>query len=261
MTSFDDGNKRIYESAALARQYAQDQSLQPPEQAILEIVRGELAPQRMLDVGVGGGRTTAWFAPLVAEYAGIDYSQSMIDACHARFREAPGKVEFQVADVRSMPMYGDGRFDFVLFSYNGIDYISGATRAQAFLEIHRVTRKGGYFAFSSHNLNNLERRLQWQWRGSLKATASSIRWMIRLRRHNPGLRNLADANGVEVNDGALNFQLLTWYQRPKTQVAELQRVGFEDIRILRLSDGRKVESEQELERTAEDWLYYLCRKA
>ena len=74
---------------------------------------------KMLDIGVGGGRTTLHFAPLVKEYVGIDYSQNMIKACQERFAQ----VSFQTADARSMGIFKDSTFDFILFSYNGIDYI------------------------------------------------------------------------------------------------------------------------------------------
>ena len=261
MTSPGERNKQVYESDALARKYAEQQPLQPPEETILNIVLRELAPRRVLDLGVGGGRTTGQFSALAQEYVGIDYSERMVAACRARFTEESGKLEFHVADVRSMPMFADGHFDFVLFSYNGIDYISAATRGQALQEIRRVLRTDGYFAFSSHNLNSLKNRLRWKWNRNLKATVSGLLWLLQLRRHNPGLGDLAAVEGVEVNDGALDFQLRTYYQQPKAQVAELRRVGFEDIRAFRLSDGRLIESELELDAIDEDWLYYVCRRA
>ena len=73
----DECNKRVYESNALASRYAQQESLQPPEETIIGIVREELAPARMLDIGVGGGRTTERFSLLVNEYVGVDYSENM----------------------------------------------------------------------------------------------------------------------------------------------------------------------------------------
>ena len=256
--TIDDGNKRVYESEALAVRYAQQQPLQPPEETILEIVRRELAPKRMLDVGVGGGRTTQRFAPVVEEYVGIDYSPAMIAVCESRFRELPGVHKFVEADVRSMPMFEDERFDFVLFSYNGLDYVAGQTRKQALWEIGRVLRRGGYFALSSHNLRSLERRLVFSWSGGLKAAAARLRWKLQFRQHNSGLPGLASVDRIEVNDGALDFRLRTYYQRAKSQVEELQDAGFRQIKVFRLSDGGLIESEQELRENSEDWLYYLC---
>jgi len=260
VTITDDGNKRVYESDALAVRYAERQPLQPPEETILEIVRKDLAPKRMLDVGVGGGRTTPRFAPLVEEYVGIDYSPAMIAVCESRFQAMGSTYRFIVADVRSMPMFENERFDFVLCSYNGLDYVAGATRMQALREIGRVLRCGGYFALSSHNLRSLERRLVFSRSGSLKSMAARVRWQLQFRRHNPGLPSLASADCIEVNDGALDFRLRTYYQRAQSQVEELQKAGFQQVRVFRLSDGGYIDSEQELRKNGEDWLYYLCRR-
>jgi ubiquinone/menaquinone biosynthesis C-methylase UbiE len=62
----------------------------------------------MLDIGVGGGRTTKYFFPLAKEYVGIDYSPEMIQACKKKFPE----LRFEVADVRNLSLFGDGHFDF-----------------------------------------------------------------------------------------------------------------------------------------------------
>ncbi|HUM04663.1 MAG TPA: class I SAM-dependent methyltransferase [Terriglobales bacterium] len=258
MKKKDEYNQSVYESDALAVQYAQQQPLQPPEETILEIVKRELAPKRMLDIGVGGGRTTHHFAALVEEYVGIDYSRAMIAACESRFRELANAPRFLVADVRSMPVFADEQFDFVLFSYNGLDYVAGPTRAQALAEIRRVLRRGGYFALSGHNLRSLARRLAWSWSGGAKAMASRMLWKWHFRRNNPGLRLLARSGATEVNDGALDFRLRTYYQQPETQVEELQTAGFREIQAFRLADGGLIRSERELRENSEDWLYYLC---
>lgn len=141
----DISNLRAYQSSALASAYAQHAELQPPEETILKIVQHELKPERMLDVGVGGGRTANKFADMVQEY--IDYSEAMVAVCHERFAARLDTLQLRLADVSSMPFFPDGRFDLVLFSYNGLDYLSSDSQRKALLEIHRVLRDGGYFAF------------------------------------------------------------------------------------------------------------------
>jgi ubiquinone/menaquinone biosynthesis C-methylase UbiE len=42
---------------------------------------------KMLDIGVGRGRTTMHFAQAAEEYWAIDYSEEMIAACRERFRD------------------------------------------------------------------------------------------------------------------------------------------------------------------------------
>src|SRR5947209_4634688 len=100
-------NKRLYELRQLALQYGREETLQPPEESILRTIKESLKGARMLDVGVGGGRTTVHFAPLVKSYVGIDYSEQMIEVCRERFGEVSNRFTFQVADVRSLSGFPD----------------------------------------------------------------------------------------------------------------------------------------------------------
>ena len=54
-----------------------------------------------------------------------------------------------------MKLFKDNSFDFVLFSYNGVDYVDHADGLAILREIRRLIRPGGYFCFSTHNLNFL----------------------------------------------------------------------------------------------------------
>jgi ubiquinone/menaquinone biosynthesis C-methylase UbiE len=94
-------NKNVYESSELAERHSREEKLQPREASILNSIKLRLNGARMLDIGVGGGRTTLHFAPLVGSCVGIDYSEQMIAASKERFREIPNQVTFQPADVRS----------------------------------------------------------------------------------------------------------------------------------------------------------------
>jgi ubiquinone/menaquinone biosynthesis C-methylase UbiE len=253
-------NQRAYQSPMLARSYAQQTQLQPPEETILEIVRDELPSKRMLDVGVGGGRTTERFAALVQEYIGIDYSEAMVTACRERFAARLDSLQFRLADISSMPFFSNASFDFVLFSYNGIDYLSRDSRRKALAEIHRVLREGAYFAFSSHNLNNLRYRLRWIFEPKHpRASISRLLWILKFWRHNPAVRNLRALRSIEVIDGALNYTLKTRYQEPQAQLEELLEMGFRNIRAFRLADGREI-SREDLQTNREDWVYYLCSR-
>ena len=169
----------------------------------------------MLDVGVGGGRTTVHFAPLVGSYVGIDYSETMIAACRERFEETPGQLTFQVEDVRSLPAFGDGSFDFVLFSYNGLDYIPHDGRREALAEIRRVLGRGGRFALSTHNLNSLRSRLRIERGLGARALASRMLWMARFAgttaaRWSRHTLPIATDGYCEVYDGALGYRLRTY---------------------------------------------------
>lgn len=210
----------------------------------------------MLDVGVGGGRTTEKFAALVEGYVGVDYSEAMVAACRERFASKLDVLEFRLADICSMPFFPDASFEFVLFSYNGLDYMSLDSRRKALTEIHRVVREGGYFAFSSHNLNNLRYRLRWLFDPKHpKTSISRLLWILNFWRPNPDVRDLRVLRSIEVIDGALNYSLRTRYQDPQAQLEELLDVGFRNVRAFRLADGRQISGE-ELQTNREDWVYY-----
>ena len=68
------------------------------------------------------------------------------------------KSEAGKADARDLSAFADESFDFVLFSYNGLDCVGHADRLQVLAEVHRVVRPGGVFMFSSHNIDWVYRR-------------------------------------------------------------------------------------------------------
>jgi SAM-dependent methyltransferase len=193
----------------------------------------------------------------VESYVGIDYSESMIAVCKKRFQEIPERLNFHVADARSMPMFATGTFDFALFSYNGLDYIPHEERHLAIAEIRRVLRPGGRFAFSTHNLNNLRKRIRPLLGLNPKAFASKLFWLYGFLRHNEGLFNLRTSDYCEVYDGALGYRLRTHYVTPEYALEELTRSGFHDSKIFELTTGRSISATQDLQKNADDWLYYL----
>jgi len=82
-----------YGSESIAQDYAKRSDLQKPERTILGELGTKLSKGSMLDIGVGGGRTTVHFAPLAKQYLGLDYSTEMVEACQSRFGETYEFVE------------------------------------------------------------------------------------------------------------------------------------------------------------------------
>jgi SAM-dependent methyltransferase len=102
----------------------------------------------VLDLGVGGGRTTAYLASRAGRYVGVDYAPAMIKTCQARF---PGR-EFVVADAANLSTFASASFDAVVFAFNGMDYVLPDTSRRASLEhIRRILKTNGVLIFSSHN--------------------------------------------------------------------------------------------------------------
>src|SRR5690242_13225523 len=77
-------NWRVYHAPGVARHY-RSHALDEAETMALLAYQPAFAGQRVLDLGVGTGRTTAFLAPLASRYTGVDFSPPMIDALRVRF--------------------------------------------------------------------------------------------------------------------------------------------------------------------------------
>lgn len=255
-------NQQTYTDPQIVRHYAQLQQLQGAEAELLAQLRPHLSTMKMLDLGVGGGRTTAHFAPLVAEYVGLDYSPEMIAACQQRFPQARSKWRFEVGDVRDLSRFPDDAFDLILFSFNGLDYIEHRDRLLALQEIHRVGKPGGYFFFSSHNLQGIESLFRWRDRlrwNPIHNYVETIMWaVLRWVNRHLTLDALAAADYAIINDEPHNFRLANYYIRPHAQHQQLSPL-FHNIRIYAWSTGQEITDEVTLLANRDLWLYYGCR--
>ena len=250
-------NKKCFESTDIIRSYSGQTHLQKPEKTILNSLKNELNDMNMLDLGVGCGRTTIHFAKLVKEYFGVDYSKHMIEACKKRFPEEE-KISFKVADARSLREFKDDYFDLVLFSFNGLDYINHKDRIKALEEIKRVLKNGGLFVFSTHNLNCLNKLYSIYYSpNTIKLSWQILRYLI-LILLNGSPKKLMKNEWVIINDGAHGFRSKTYYIKPQTQIQQLKKLHFIDIKLYSLDNGKEI-SASNLSEINDSWIYYLCR--
>lgn len=101
----------------------------------------------VLDLGCGTGRTTRHLAKAVDRVVGVDISAAMV----AKAKAVGDGTPYFIGDACALG-FSDRRFDAVVFSYNGLDYIYPYEyRIKALHEIKRVLKPGGLFIFSTHN--------------------------------------------------------------------------------------------------------------
>ncbi|HTQ98367.1 MAG TPA: class I SAM-dependent methyltransferase [Candidatus Acidoferrum sp.] len=107
---------------------------------------------RILDLGVGGGRTSAVLARDATEYIGIDYAPAMTARCRLRFPH----LRFETMDAADLSAFADDYFDLLVFSFNGLGYLNpDAQRLRALAECRRVLKPGCMLVFSLHNAGSL----------------------------------------------------------------------------------------------------------
>lgn len=255
-----DNNQQTYQAARIVWYYAQLSRLQPAEKAILHRFQEQLPQMKMLDIGVGGGRTTRYFSPLVGEYTGIDYSAAMIAACRKRLAGFPHPLLLEVGDARSMDCFADNSFDFILFSFNGIDYVSHGDRLQILREVKRVAKPGGYFFFSSHNLQGLVREFDYTQKLSLNPLTTYVNLvmfaLLKLFNRSISRDLLERADYLIVRDESHNFRLQTYYIRPQAQIKQLE-AHFDCVEVYSWKTGNILDG-SDLSLNTDMWLYYLC---
>lgn len=255
-------NRQVYIARGIVQHYSQLRQLQPAEQTILDLLHNEWSKMKMLDIGVGGGRTTRHFSRVVQEYVGIDYAKEMIVVCQKRFPPSSQSRAFEVGDARDLRQFQDNSFDFILFSFNGIDALSHLDRLQVFQEVSRVGKPGGYFFFSSHNLQGLEREFNWLNQISLNPLKTYVNLIMftLLRFFNRSLspQQIKSSDHEIVQDESHNFRLKQYYIRPQEQLNQLE-AAFGNTRIYSWKSGLEITTQQELNINADMWLYYLCK--
>ncbi|MDJ0730073.1 MAG: class I SAM-dependent methyltransferase [Crocosphaera sp.] len=258
----NDKNLKTYLTSDVVNYYQYLEQLQPAEETLIKRLRHQLPTMKMLDLGVGGGRTTKHFFPLVQDYIGLDYSVAMIEACQQRFIHSNQPIKLMVGDARDLSQFADNSFDFILFSFNGIDYISHEHRLTTLQEISRVGKSGGYLFFSSHNLQAIEKAFNWQHHLSLNPfkTYVDLIMFAFLRGFNPSItyQIIKQKNYAILRDESHNFRLRTYYIRASEQIKQLQS-NFDNIQVYSWKTGLELTTNHDLIGCSEMWLYYLCR--
>jgi ubiquinone/menaquinone biosynthesis C-methylase UbiE len=249
-------NKKKYESKNVVSSYIK-MTLQNPEVMILVKHRESIVNKHILDIGCGSGRTTAILKNLSSGYIGIDYSMKMIESCRDRFKD----VRFARGDVREMSEFRDGEFDFIMFSFNGLDSINHEDRLKGLREIRRVLKLDGLFAFSAHNRNHryaisrpkiMLSTTPCKQVEEFKKFIKSLLNHIRNRNH-----QVFEDEYAIINDVAHNYAMLTYYIDKVNQVKQLEGVGFETIEMYdTLGNMLNLDSNDK----DSAWIYYVARK-
>jgi ubiquinone/menaquinone biosynthesis C-methylase UbiE len=256
-----------YNSSAIALGYGQQEYITPCERLLFDTyIKPGMA---ILDMGVGGGRTSPYLAETASRYVGIDYSPEMLQIC----REKYPKWEYFECSATDLSPFQSGSFDVVVISFNMLDDLfPNENRWRCLQECQRVLRENGLLIFSSQNprailvrprkadgtKNNrqssyiftLFRKVLDLSAKFLKAVRSSARDAFSRGTKSPFWRG----EGYML-DNVLDEKLMTHFWTPKKAIAELVRYGFRFVALQ--GDDYPLRSHMLITH----WYYYVFQKA
>lgn len=106
------------------------------------------SPGRLIDLGSGAGRLSAFFAHRGFDVTAVDLSQSLLATTRSK-GEAIGASR---ANLCRLP-FADASYDYAIAMFSTFGMIRGQqARVRAFIEAGRVLKPGGRLAFHVHNL-------------------------------------------------------------------------------------------------------------
>lgn len=226
-------------------------ALQKPEIAILKDIESQIRNKKLLDIGVGGGRTTEHLINISKDYIGVDYSPNMIKECKKEFPN----IDFRVCDARDMSIFDNETFDFILFSFAGIDHCSNEDRMKILKEVFRILKPDGYFAFSTHNRDcKIFNKFRFIKRGTLiKTLYHNIKGLFNYLR-NKRYCKCFDNYSI-ISHFGLDYSLLLYSISLNDQINQLREAGFEgDIKAYDFEGNIITHG------CGHMWIYYCMKK-
>jgi ubiquinone/menaquinone biosynthesis C-methylase UbiE len=227
--------------------YANVAGLGRQERAAVDSIANAIRDQPLLDIGVGGGRTTAALLDISRDYLGVDYSADMIAASRRRF---PG-VRFEHMDARNMSKIPDASIAAAMFAWCGICMVSHEDRLKVLSEVFRILRPGGYFLFSTYNMASWEHtagfrfpELQWTWNPAklgvrlLRLPFATMRRIANRRRFLP--LEVRTPEYSIINDVSHDYATMLYYISLESQRRQLANAGFQRDAVAFDVNGRTI---------------------
>ena len=250
-------NQQAFTQPGAAEWYA-TQNLWPAEAIVLLKYRDAFLGRRVLDLGVGSGRTTRYLLPFAGRYGAIDRSPAMLQ----RLREDFPGADAQDGDVRTIANFPGESFDFVIASCALLDALTHEDRLRALAAIRARMAPGALFYFSAHNRDGVKAsngpelpRLNWR---NPPATARQLARHVISRANVRRLRHLrVDTREYGLlSDMGHNWSLVLYHMSAPAQLGQITAAGFELVDAF-TDSGEAVDPSQP--ETQSPMLHYVVR--
>ena len=247
-------NQTAFARADVVEYFQSLETLFETEKVLFQKLLPVIKDKKLLDLGIGGGRTTGYLLQISSDYVGVDYVAEFAEETGRKF---PG-ARILCGDARNLKEFEDQSFDFVLFSFNGLDCVSNEDRLKALKEIYRVLKPGGIFMFSSHN-RDYRYFKKLPWRRKIHFDVKFFKFFLYCLYHLPKhfkmkKHEIHTEDYAMVNDSDHRFSLLLYYISIEKQARQLANIGFSDVEAYDMKGNRVTED------TASHWIYYLAKK-
>jgi len=128
----------------------------------IDFIINNVSEGHILDLGCGNGYTDLRIAEtMAAKVTGIDFSETMIEGCYYLANQYTykllGAVDFVLGDIRNLPQFSNGRFDYVISERGLLNLPSRECQFKTIKEAHRVLRPGGKYIMVEGTLDGLAR--------------------------------------------------------------------------------------------------------
>ncbi len=238
------------------------------ERTAIHSVADEVRGAPLLEIGMGAGRVTSVLRLLTDRYTAIDWAPEMVAAC----RDLYPDLDIRQGDARDLSAFGSEQFNFVCFSYNGIDNVDHLGRMTVLDEVFRVLRPGGIFVYCTFNRCGPAYG-QPPWRVTNRSGAGRFRrvasfgarfpgrlgryrrmyrnwWRNRRHAEDHGVWALCPVSGQE-------FGLLQHFTTPTNERLTLEAAGFAGLSFFDRS-GQVILSDPES--AGSSWFHIVARK-
>jgi ubiquinone/menaquinone biosynthesis C-methylase UbiE len=251
-------NQQAYSSADTVAEYAGHSGLQKGEMSIVQQFGSKISGGRVLDIGIGAGRTSEHLIPMAKEYIGLDFSKPFVEYCQKKFADKKNAT-IQYGDARNIDFLPDHSFDFVLFSFNGIDCVDYDGRQQILSEFSRLIKDDGILSYSFHNKGNIDKLYSFQLpRNPLKYIWEWQR-MHQVKTINGDKEIYKSKDWFIIKDGCENFTTDIFYADPLYEMRSLQKVGFNTFFFHDSVSGQQLNI-SDVQKANGPWIYITAQK-